>query len=84
MATPPPVGGIVLATSRKTQDKELPLGATRGLPPIDRGVDVVVEGVCLLAVLIGLLDRRETGLVGILNEVPAAVENKLDGNFYAK
>ena len=35
------------ATSKKTQDKELPL-----LPPIARGVGMVVEGVCLLVVLI--------------------------------
>ena len=34
----------------------------------------MVEGVCLLAILIGRLCRRGTGLVGILNEVPAAAE----------
>ena len=33
---------------------------------------MVVEGVCLIAVLIGRLGRRGTGFVGILNEVPAA------------
>ena len=33
---------------------------------------MVVEGVCLLLVLIGLLGRRGTGLVGMPNEVPAA------------
>ena len=38
---------MVLATSRKTQDEELPLGA---YPPIARGMGVVVEGVCLLVV----------------------------------
>ena len=35
---------------------------------------MVVEGVCLLAVLICRLGRRETGLVGMLKEVPAAAE----------
>ena len=34
----------------------------------------MVEGVCLLVVLIGRLGRHGTGLVGVLNEVPAAVE----------
>ena len=43
-----------------------------GLPLIARGVGVVVEGFCLLAVLIGSPGRRRTGLVGVLNEVPAA------------
>ena len=33
---------------------------------------MVVEGVCLLVVLIGRLGRRGAGLVGMLNEVPAA------------
>ena len=37
---------------------------------------VVVEGVCLLVVLIGRLGRRGTGLVGVLNEVPEAVEHE--------
>ena len=37
---------------------------------------MVVEGMCLLVVLIGRLGRRGTGLVGELNEVPAAVEHK--------
>ena len=64
--------GVVLATSRKTQDKELPL---RAYPPIARGVGVVVEGACLLVALIGRLGRRGTGLVGMPNEVPAAVEH---------
>ena len=49
-APPPPWGGMVLATSKKTKDKELPLGA---YPPIAREVAMVVEGVCLLVVLIG-------------------------------
>ena len=40
------------------------------------GVGVVVVGMCLLAVLNGRLSRRETGLVGVLNEVVAAVEHK--------
>ena len=43
-----------------------------------RGVGVVVEGVCLLAVLIGRLGRRGTGLVGMLNEAPEAVGHKFD------
>ena len=36
---------------------------------------MVVKGVCLLVVLIGRLGRRRTGLVGVLNEVPVAVEH---------
>ena len=53
-------------------------GATsRDLPSIARGVGVVVEGACLLVVLIGRLGRRGTGLVGMPNEVPAAVEHEL-------
>ena len=32
----------------------------------------VVEGVCLLAILIGRLGRHGAGLVGVLNEVQAA------------
>ena len=36
----------------------------------------MVEGVCPLAVLIGRLGRRGTGLVGVLNEVPAAAEHE--------
>ena len=35
---------------------------------------MVVEGVCLLAVLICRLGRHGTGLVGMLNDVPAAAE----------
>ena len=65
---------MVLATSRKTQDKELP--HSRGLPPIARGVGVVVESACLLVVLIGRLGRHGAGLVGVLNEVPAAAEHE--------
>ena len=38
---------------------------------------MVVEGVCLLVVLIGRLCRHGAGLVGMLNEVPASVESKL-------
>ena len=38
---------------------------------------MVVEGVCLLVVLIGRLGRRGAGLVGMLNEVPAAFEHEL-------
>ena len=34
---------------------------------------MVVECVCLLVVLIGRLSRHGAGLVGMLNEVPAAV-----------
>ena len=68
---PPRWGGMVLATSKKTKDRELPLGA---YPPIARGVGVVVEGVCLLVVLIGRLGRLGAALVRMLNEVPAAVE----------
>ena len=37
---------------------------------------MVVEGVCLLAVLIGRLGRHGAGLVRVLNEVPAAVEHE--------
>ena len=37
---------------------------------------MVVEGVCLLVVLIGRLGRRGTGLVGMPNEVPVAVEHE--------
>ena len=37
---------------------------------------MVVEGVCLLLLLIGRLGRRGTGLVGMLNEVPVAVERE--------
>ena len=33
---------------------------------------MVVEGVCLLVVLIGRLGRHGPGVVGMLNEVPAA------------
>ena len=35
---------------------------------------VAVEGACLLVVLIGRLCRLRTGLVWVLNEVPAAAE----------
>ena len=51
----------MLATSKRTQDKELPLGA---YPPIARGVGVVVEGACLLVVLIGRLGRHGAGWLG--------------------
>ena len=37
---------------------------------------MVVEGTCLLVVLTGRLGRRGMGLVGVLNEVPAAVEKE--------
>ena len=37
---------------------------------------MVVESVCLLVVLIGRLGCQGAGLVGILNEVPAAVEHE--------
>ena len=37
---------------------------------------MVVEGACLLVILIGRLGRRGAGLVGMLNEVPAAVEHE--------
>ena len=36
---------------------------------------MVVEGVCLLVVLIGRLGRHGAGLVGMLNEVLEAVEH---------
>ena len=39
---------------------------------------MVVEGACLLVVLVGRLGRRGTGLVGVMNEVPAAVEHEVD------
>ena len=51
---------------------------SRGLPPIARGVGVVVRGVCLLVVLIGRLGRHGAGLVGMLNEVPAVAEHEFD------
>ena len=63
----------MLATSKNTKDKELPLGA---YPPIARGVGLVAEGACLLVVLIGRLGSHGAGLVGVLNEVPAAVEHE--------
>ena len=37
---------------------------------------MVVEGVCLLIVLIGRLGRHGAGLVAMLNEVPAAVKHE--------
>ena len=37
---------------------------------------MVVEGVCLLVVLIGRLGRHGAGLVGMRNEVPAASEHE--------
>ena len=36
----------------------------------------MVEGVCLLVVLIGRLGPHGAGLVGVLNEIPAAVEHE--------
>ena len=36
----------------------------------------MVEGVCPLIALIGRLGRRGIGLVGMLNEVPAAIEHE--------
>ena len=36
----------------------------------------MVEGVCLLVVLIGRFGRHGAGLVGMLNEIPAAVEHE--------
>ena len=63
---------MVLATSKKNQDKELPLGA---YPPWPGGW-VVVGGMCLVVVLIGRLSRHGAGLVGLLNEVPVAVEHE--------
>ena len=38
---------------------------------------MVVEGACLLVVLIGRFGRRGTGLVGMLIEVPASVGHEL-------
>ena len=43
---------------------------------MSRGAGVVVEGVCLLVVLIGRLGHHGAGLVGVLNEIPAAVEHE--------
>ena len=37
---------------------------------------MVVERVCLLVVLVGRLGRHGAGLVGVLNEVQAAVEHE--------
>ena len=72
----------MLATSKKTKGKELPLGASKdkeiplgAYQPITRGVGVVVEGICLL-VLIVRLGRHGAGLVGMLNEVLAAAEHE--------
>ena len=53
-----------------------------GLPPIARGVGVVVEGVCGLVVLIGRLGRHGAELVGMLNKVPAAVGHEFVLGFY--
>ena len=39
---------------------------------------MVVEGVCLLVVLNSRLGRRGTGLVGMLNAVPAAAGHESD------
>ena len=36
---------------------------------------MVVEGVCLLVVLIGRLGRHGAGLVLMMNEIPVAVEH---------
>ena len=36
----------------------------------------MVEGVYLLVVLIGRLGHHGAGLIGVLNEVPAVVENE--------
>ena len=38
---------------------------------------MLVESVCLLVGLIGRLGRRRVGVVGVLNEVPAVVEQEL-------
>ena len=46
------------------------------MPLIARGFGVVVEGVCLLVVLIGRLGRHGAGLVLMMNEIPAAVEHE--------
>ena len=51
---------------------------SRGLTSIARGGGVVLEGVGLLVVFIGSLGRHRTGLVGVLNEVPAAVGHEFD------
>ena len=37
---------------------------------------MVIEGACLLVVLIGRPGRHGAGLVGMLNEVPEAVEHE--------
>ena len=37
-----------------------------------------IEGACLLVVLIGRLGRRGTGLVGVLNELPASAGHEFD------
>ena len=39
-------------------------------------MDVVVEGVCLLVVLIGFLGHNGAGFVGMLNEFSEAVEHE--------
>ena len=68
-----PWGGVALETFRKTQDMKLHLGAY--IPQPEGWVWwVVVGGVCLLAALIGRLGHRGMVLVGMLNEVPAAVK----------
>ena len=43
---------------------------------VARGVGVVVEGACFLVVFIGRLGHHGAGLVGMLNEIPAAVEHE--------
>ena len=51
---------------------------SRGLTSIARGDGVVLEGAGLLVVFIGSLGRHGTGLVGMLNKVPAAVGHEFD------
>ena len=61
---------MLLTTSKKIRQ-----GApSRSLSPVVRGW-CGVEGDCLLVVLIGRLGRRRTGLVGVLNGVPAAAKH---------
>ena len=65
---PPPPRAGENGTGKKQGSRQGAL--SRGLPPVARGVVVVVESACLLVIPIGRLGRRGAGFVGVLNEVP--------------
>ena len=71
----PDGGGGVLATSSKTPKARISLSAPT---LVARGVGMVVEGACLLAVLIGFLGHRGMGLVVVLNKAPEAAGHEFD------